>query len=304
MPRSKKPYSSDWTADRVEWDGKIWYARYTKCGRCRRCRSGGKHGPYWAYREGVDGRGDLKHWSVKVPPPWGDAVPPSTYFPAAEDPTSRSSIRRAAKLARLEAALAKKKRPVSPPPSDAADAELDALRESLLGHAAEFRGSPAPPAVVRCGTCDQDIRLRRGQVDRHPTPGGEVCEGSGSRVWLTAKGTTRRSTGCRVDGLPPTNKEKITVEAAVARLAKLLPVHGTVTVKLEDVDSGTHGYAESTVGAKNIGIAKNARGWWRPVETLAHEWAHLRIWDLGIQEDEHGPRWKEERDHARRLLGL
>lgn len=96
----------------------------------------------------------------------------------------------------------------------------------------------------------------------------------------------------------------LTLENAFALLGQAIPVKGSVILKREDVGSGAHGYSESSDENKAIVIASSARGWWRPLETLAHEWAHIRVWDLKITEPEHGAQWQAERDAARVVLGL
>lgn len=94
------------------------------------------------------------------------------------------------------------------------------------------------------------------------------------------------------------------LENAFALLSQAMPVKGSVTLKRGDVGSGAHGYSESSDETKIIVIASSARGWWRPLETLAHEWAHIRVSDRKITEPEHGSQWQAERDAARVVLGL
>lgn len=92
------------------------------------------------------------------------------------------------------------------------------------------------------------------------------------------------------------------IEDATRVLQHHLPLRGRVTVIVGDVGSGVHGYAEEHDGEMLIRLAP--RRWRGLLDALAHEWAHLRVWEQTISEANHGPVWRSEMKNARRALKL
>lgn len=84
----------------------------------------------------------------------------------------------------------------------------------------------------------------------------------------------------------------------VQRLAAALPPPAPVRLRVVGLGPGLYGLTTQVDGHFEVGIAPDT--WQTMVDTLVHEWAHVRSW--GADEDPHGPHWGLEYAKAYRAV--